>query len=174
MALAKEQRIQPDIFHRGQVDFRPEKTRCVAGFQLGKGAFGQRHCQTALRAVVRALHQITLDQAQQCGAQCAFGFQIAAGRLTGLGLMRNLQVRRTAQTLQGIFESTGAPRRITASPSSLNHCVVTCRSPPPTRPWPRWAWDQSPRPDSDCRDSRCRRSPVHQRRCSPSHRAPLP
>ena len=59
-------------------------TRGFAGDELADAAFRERDGQAAFAAIVRALHQAALDQAQERGVQRLRDFEIATRRRTVL------------------------------------------------------------------------------------------
>ena len=98
-----KQRIEALAFQFRQVNFRADEARRVAAFQFGETSLRQGHREAALGAIMRALYNTGLDEAEQSGAERAFSFQIAARRRAGFLLMQHLQKRRAAEAVQGIF-----------------------------------------------------------------------
>ena len=97
LGFAEEQGVQAKLVPGGQIHLGPQQARGVTGDQLADGAFRQRHGQTAIAAIMRALHQAGLDQAQQRGVQGLRHGQVTARRGTGLLPVQHLQVSRTAE-----------------------------------------------------------------------------
>ena len=67
---------------KSQVDFGANQPRRFAGDELGDAAFGQRDGQAAFAAIVRALHEAGLDQAD--AAWCAVVFATSRSQRGGV------------------------------------------------------------------------------------------
>ena len=57
-----------------------DEARRFAGDELADAAFGERNGEAAFAAIVRALHEAGLDQADERGVQRLRDFEVAARR----------------------------------------------------------------------------------------------
>ena len=109
VAFAKEQRIQTDIFHSRQVDFRPEKTRVLRASSSEKvhsaSATARPPSEQSCAPFTRSLWIRPSNVVPSVRSVSRL-----RGRLTGLGLMRNLQVSRAAQPCRASSIHWGAQK----------------------------------------------------------------
>ncbi len=80
LSFAEEQRVEADVFDGAQVHGRANEARRFPGDELADAAFGECDGEAAFAAIVRALHEAGLDQADERGVQRLRDFEIATRR----------------------------------------------------------------------------------------------
>ena len=83
-----------------QINSSANQTRRFPSNQLRNTAFRKRDGEAAFAAIVRALHEAGLDQAEERGVQGFRDFEVAARRRTRFLAVDDLQIRAAAEALQ--------------------------------------------------------------------------